>query len=65
MRVIFQQSISPGAVKTPIVGEYSNLPAEYSLLSPQDVAAAVVYCLQTPPNVQIHELMIRPLGGTF
>ncbi|XP_046801337.1 farnesol dehydrogenase-like [Lucilia cuprina] len=58
-------SISPGAVNTQILGECSNLPAEYSLLRPQDVADAVVYCLQTPPNVQIHELMIRPLGGTF
>ena len=62
---VFMQSISPGAVDTKILGDTSNLPAEYSLLRPQDVADAVIYCLHTPINVQIHELMIRPLGGTF
>lgn len=59
------KSISPGSVNTKILGETSNLPTEFSQLRPQDVADAVIYCLQTPENVQIYELMIRPLGGAF
>ncbi|XP_075156899.1 farnesol dehydrogenase-like [Haematobia irritans] len=55
-------SISPGTVKTEIFGDnplpIPNLP----MLACEDVADAVVYCIQTPPNVQVHELIIKPIG---
>jgi len=35
------------------------------LLRSEDVADAVSYCIQTPPNVQIHELIIKPVGETI
>lgn len=35
------------------------------MLRPEDVADAVTYCIQTPPNVQIHELIIKPVGEKF
>ncbi|KAB0797789.1 hypothetical protein PPYR_08782, partial [Photinus pyralis] len=31
-------------------------------LQPSDVADAVVYVLSTPPHVQVHELIMRPVG---
>lgn len=33
-----------------------------SILSPHDVSNAVMFCLSTPPHVQIAELTIRPVG---
>lgn len=38
-----------------------NLP----MLRPEDVSDAIVYCISTPPKVQIHELTIRPLHEKF
>ncbi|KAF5281668.1 hypothetical protein FQR65_LT14598 [Abscondita terminalis] len=37
---------------------YASLPK----LDSEDVADAVVYALSTPPHVQVHELMLRPVG---
>ncbi|XP_037725939.1 farnesol dehydrogenase [Drosophila subpulchrella] len=59
-------SISPGAVDTEIIDKaalvhFPDLP----LLRSEDVADAVSYCIQTPPNVQIHELIIKPVGETI
>ncbi|KAH8382059.1 hypothetical protein KR009_001592, partial [Drosophila setifemur] len=59
-------SISPGAVDTEIfdkslVENSSGMP----MLRSEDVADAVSYCIQTPPNVQIHELTIKPVGERF
>ena len=59
INVLFSlQSISPGAVRTEIL----NFPPEVPTLQSEDIANAVVYCLQTPPHVQIHELTIKPIG---
>ncbi|XP_017061633.1 farnesol dehydrogenase [Drosophila ficusphila] len=59
-------SISPGAVDTEIVAEEhkANFP-DLPLLRSEDVADAVSYCIQTPPHVQIHELLIKPIGETI
>lgn len=57
-------SISPGAVKTEAL-EANDLPPDMALLSAENVADALIYCLQTPPNVQIHELTIKPVGENF
>lgn len=35
------------------------------MLRAEDVADAVSYYIQTPPNVQIHELTIKPVGESF
>lgn len=57
-------SISPGVVKTPIYtyddGYMDNTPH----LLTEDVSNAVLYVLGTPPHVQVHEMIIRPLGET-
>ncbi|EDV44580.1 uncharacterized protein Dana_GF20253 [Drosophila ananassae] len=57
-------SISPGAVDTEILDKaiVAALPELPPLLRSEDVADAVTYCIQTPPNVQIHELTIKPIG---
>lgn len=60
------QSISPGVVDTEIFDENSpEKLAKMPMLRPEDVADAVTYCIQTPPNVQIHELIIKPVGEKF
>lgn len=59
-------SISPGAVDTEIIDkEAFKKVGEFPLLRSEDVADAVSYCIQTPPNVQIHELTIKPVGEKF
>ncbi|KAJ9599585.1 hypothetical protein L9F63_009902 [Diploptera punctata] len=60
-------SISPGIVRTEIdsacgvTDPYENNPS----LDPQDVADAVIYVLGTPSHVQVHELILRPVGETM
>ncbi|XP_069683489.1 dehydrogenase/reductase SDR family member 11-like [Periplaneta americana] len=64
-------SISPGLVKTefaaatgsPVDPEkiYSNS----AHLDGKDIADVVLYALGTPPHVQIHEVILRPLGQVF
>lgn len=70
------QSISPGVVETefriaaakgsgldPVEEEkkYDGLPQ----LKAKDLADAVLYTLSTPPHVQVHEIIIKPLGEAF
>ncbi|XP_062125590.1 farnesol dehydrogenase-like [Drosophila sulfurigaster albostrigata] len=56
-------SISPGGVDTEIIDK-SLIPNldEFPMLRSEDVADAISYCIQTPPKVQIHELIIKPVG---
>ncbi|XP_034116143.1 farnesol dehydrogenase-like [Drosophila albomicans] len=56
-------SVSPGAVDTEIIDK-TKIPAglEFPMLRSEDVADAITYCISTPPNVQIHELTIKPIG---
>ncbi|XP_025831020.1 farnesol dehydrogenase-like [Agrilus planipennis] len=61
-------SISPGLVDTPIfeVNGYNYDNAPILKIAPRlqakDVSDAVLYVLGTPPNVQVTELTIKPLG---
>ncbi|XP_017850893.1 farnesol dehydrogenase-like [Drosophila busckii] len=55
-------SISPGLVNTDLVPPaFKSLP----MLQPEDVAAAIMYALATPTHVQVHELMLKPMGEPF
>ncbi|XP_039499515.1 farnesol dehydrogenase [Drosophila santomea] len=59
-------SISPGAVDTEIIDKKAlQLFPDLPLLRSEDVADAISYCIQTPPSVQIHELIIKPVGETI
>uniref|UniRef100_A0A1I8N4V0 Short chain dehydrogenase n=1 Tax=Musca domestica TaxID=7370 RepID=A0A1I8N4V0_MUSDO len=55
-------SLSPGAVHTEINQSSEEIPPEFPILQPEDIANAALFCLQTPPHVQIHELTIKPVG---
>lgn len=48
--------IEPGMVDTPF---FDNRPGEWALRD-EDVARAVLFALQQPPNVDINEILIRP-----
>ncbi|TMW48889.1 hypothetical protein DOY81_006036 [Sarcophaga bullata] len=55
-------SVSPGLVDTEIVPEsYKKM----VMLKAEDISAGVMYCLGTPPHVQVHELTIKPVGEIF
>lgn len=75
------QSISPGYVKTEIgeaAAKASNLKLEDLIddrmkelmstlpgLESKDIADGVIYTLSTPPHVQVHEIIIKPVGEPF
>jgi len=40
-------------------------PQDIPMLRPEDIADAVTYCIQTPPGVQVHEMIIKPIGENF
>ncbi|XP_058128602.1 farnesol dehydrogenase-like [Anopheles ziemanni] len=59
-------SISPGLVEGDILSTVSSNENEIvkymPKLKPEDVAEAVLYAITTPDNVQIHDLVIKPMG---
>uniref|UniRef100_A0A182U708 Dehydrogenase n=1 Tax=Anopheles melas TaxID=34690 RepID=A0A182U708_9DIPT len=57
-------SISPGLVRTEIIGN-SGVFNDMPILEPEDIANGILYVLGTPPRVQVHELMIKPVGESF
>lgn len=56
-------SISPGMVETGFRG--GNDHASIPMLKSEDVSSAVLYVLGTPPHVQVHELVLKPVGEMF
>lgn len=64
-------SISPGIVDTDIFDVAEFPTSEYikkneiPALAAEDIADAVIYALGTKPHVQIHEMIIKPLGEAF
>jgi NADP-dependent 3-hydroxy acid dehydrogenase YdfG len=61
--------IEPGAVETELPDHItdeearegiSNLLAELDPLQPEDIAAAIAYCVTQPERVSINEMLIRP-----
>ncbi|XP_069683470.1 dehydrogenase/reductase SDR family member 11-like isoform X2 [Periplaneta americana] len=61
-------SVSPGLVNTEFTTVSSKdhnpetMQQTHPHLQPEDLAAAVMYVLGTPPHVQVHELTLRPTG---
>ena len=60
-------AISPGFVETEFAAHYSKSEeaarltySRFKVLDPQDVANSVVYVLEQPPHVQLHDLLMRP-----
>uniref|UniRef100_A0A0K8TT77 Putative dehydrogenase n=1 Tax=Tabanus bromius TaxID=304241 RepID=A0A0K8TT77_TABBR len=61
-------SISPGLVETEILGDEAKkkeVMGNVAILKPEDISGAVLYALSTPPHVQVHDLIIRPVGEIF
>jgi len=56
-------SVSPGLVETEMTQDQIKLSENY--LQPKDISDGVLYILGTPPNVQVHELTIKPVGEEF
>ncbi|XP_046672678.1 farnesol dehydrogenase-like isoform X2 [Homalodisca vitripennis] len=57
-------NISPGLVATPMLDSFKEgkeLNIFFEPLNAKDIADAVHYVLGTPPNVQVTELIIRPV----
>jgi NADP-dependent 3-hydroxy acid dehydrogenase YdfG len=53
--------INPGSIETDFFGE-SGIQKHSNMLQPKDIAETVVYMLQTPDNMLISDLTIRPLN---
>lgn len=47
------------------MGDGVEYPPDIPLLNCEDVADAIVFGIQAPPNVQIYDLFIRPLGYDY
>ncbi|XP_065357956.1 farnesol dehydrogenase [Calliphora vicina] len=58
--------ICPGAVNTNIFPEEIHFYVkDMARLEPQNIADAVLYALKVPPNVQIHDITLKPMGEIF
>lgn len=47
------QSVSPGAVRTEILGDAILEVLKDRILNPEDISAGVLFVLSTPPHVQV------------
>ena len=58
--------VSPGVVETPLFHEMRRYKPEilmkYPHLKPEDIANAVIFALGAPPQVQIAEVIVLPVG---
>lgn len=45
--------------------ELDEMLKNFPILQSEDISAAVLYVLGTPPHVQVHELTIKPIGEAF
>ncbi|KAK7864250.1 hypothetical protein R5R35_009516 [Gryllus longicercus] len=59
--------VSPGMVKTNFFEATSNGEELWSAphLFPEDIASAVLYAVNSPSHVQIHEIIVKPVGEEF
>uniref|UniRef100_A0A182SKY5 Dehydrogenase n=1 Tax=Anopheles maculatus TaxID=74869 RepID=A0A182SKY5_9DIPT len=54
-------SISPGVVRTEMVPEGKQF-QDTPMLEAEDIVGAILYALGTPAHVQVHEVIIKPVG---
>ncbi|XP_053674775.1 farnesol dehydrogenase-like [Anopheles nili] len=54
-------SISPGLVRTEMTPEEA-LNCKLPMLEPEDIVEGIIFVLGTRPEVQVHEMIIKPLG---
>lgn len=54
--------VNPGSINTSFF-ESSNIKAHQNMLHPQDLANTIVHILETPNNMLINEITIRPLDA--
>ncbi|MEQ8820715.1 MAG: SDR family oxidoreductase [Sumerlaeia bacterium] len=57
--------VSPAKVDTRFGGRSVQGPQDTSMLQPEDVADAILYCAATPPNVVVLEMVVVPREGAF
>ncbi|KAL5292285.1 DHRS11.2 family protein [Megaselia abdita] len=57
--------ISPGIVNSGVMPASLRNLVDLPMLKPENISNAIMYCLSTPPNVQIHDMQIRPLNEKF
>ncbi|XP_013109365.1 farnesol dehydrogenase [Stomoxys calcitrans] len=58
--------ICPGAVNTNIFPEEIHFYVkDMPRLEPENIAHAVIFALRSPPNVQVHEITLKPMGEMF
>ncbi|ALC49303.1 antdh [Drosophila busckii] len=55
-------SISPGVVDTEIVPDNFRAAFANTMLRSEDISQAVLFAIATPPHMQIHEMIIKPVG---
>jgi NADP-dependent 3-hydroxy acid dehydrogenase YdfG len=60
-------ALSPGYVETEFAALYHKSEAaakktygRFKVLEPDDVASAVRFVLESPPHMQVHDVLIRP-----
>uniref|UniRef100_A0A182PN71 Dehydrogenase n=1 Tax=Anopheles epiroticus TaxID=199890 RepID=A0A182PN71_9DIPT len=54
-------SISPGIVRTEMIPEGDQF-KDTPMLEAEDVVGAILYALGTPSHVQVHEVIVKPVG---
>ncbi|HLS12099.1 MAG TPA: SDR family oxidoreductase [Flavobacteriaceae bacterium] len=54
--------VNPGSINTSFF-KSSNIKAHQNMLSPKDLANTIVHILETPDNMLINEITIRPLDA--
>ncbi|KAH8273266.1 hypothetical protein KR018_001045 [Drosophila ironensis] len=58
-------SVSPGVVDTEILPDSIRDVIKDRMLHSEDISQGVLYAISTPPHVQVHELIIKPVGETM
>ncbi|XP_001606577.2 farnesol dehydrogenase [Nasonia vitripennis] len=58
-------NLSPGYVKTNIVGDFTSNLADMPILMSKDIADIIVYLIGLPMQVQITQLTVQPLNERF